>query len=79
MPGQLDGVGLTRWMRRHAPKVPVVLISGFPLRSNLWDINPSIAFVVKKPYLPVEVAEWIASFLGHEGNRRPETKGAEHP
>ncbi len=28
MPGELDGVGLARWLRREHPSIPIIIISG---------------------------------------------------
>jgi len=63
MPGSVDGVGLARWMRGNLPHVPVILISGFPMRNDLWSINPAIAIVVKKPYDPSEIVGWVKSLI----------------
>ena len=63
MPGPMDGVGLARWMRGHAPGVPLILTSGFPMRPDLASINPAIVIVVNKPYTPDEVVGWVSSIV----------------
>ena len=69
MPGRKDGVALAAWMKDHAPGVPIILISGYPLRSDLAAVNPAIAIVVKKPYTPDEVVGWVASLANLEISR----------
>jgi DNA-binding NtrC family response regulator len=63
IPGPMDGVGLAGWMKEHAPTVPIVLISGFPFASKLAYVNPAIAIIVKKPFDPLEVVEWVSSLI----------------
>lgn len=64
MPGSMDGLGLARWMREHAPAVPIVITSGFAQQSDAAAINPAIVRVVAKPYVSRSVADWVAALAG---------------
>lgn len=74
MPGSMDGLGLARWMREHAPTVPIIITSGFVAIHDLAAINPAIVRVVAKPYSCRDVADWVAARVGGtaaaEGARR---------
>lgn len=63
MPGAMDGLGLARWMRSHAPTVPIIIAAGFVSLPDAADLNPCIVRVVTKPYDPAEVARWVAELL----------------
>jgi len=63
MPGELDGVGLARWVRAHRPDVPVLLTSGYdgngPLDSELGrDVR-----LLQKPYTQDQVLRHIRRLL----------------
>ena len=74
MPGSMDGIGLARWMREHAPAVPIIITSGFAAPPDAAAINPAIVRVVTKPYVGRDIAEWMAALVGGrdtaEGARR---------
>ncbi len=67
MPGSMDGIGLARWMRQHAPTVPIIITSGFAAPPDATAINPAIARVVAKPYVGRDIAEWVAALVGGTG------------
>ncbi len=67
MPGSMDGIGLARWMREHAPAVPIIITSGFATRLDAAAINPAIVRVVAKPYVGRDIAEWMAALVGGTG------------
>ncbi len=67
MPGSMDGIGLARWMREHAPAVPIIITSGFATRLDATAINPAIVRVVAKPYVGRDIAEWMAALVGGTG------------
>jgi CheY-like chemotaxis protein len=50
MPGELDGLGLARRLRRERPNLPVVLISGYKA-----DITPGEFVLLAKPTAPNEL------------------------
>lgn len=64
MPGEMDGLGLARWMDSHAAHVPIIITSGLDRLPDGADLSPSIARVVTKPYDPAEVARWVAELFG---------------
>ena len=74
MPGSMDGLGLARWMRKHAPTVPIIITSGFATQPDVAANNPAIVRVVAKPYSCRDVAGWVAALVGGtctaEGARR---------
>jgi CheY-like chemotaxis protein len=59
MPGQLDGLGLARWIRAHRPSIHVLLASGRVdlARAAEGLCEPSLLFT--KPYVQAEVADRI--------------------
>jgi CheY-like chemotaxis protein len=67
MPGSMDGIGLARWMREHAPAVPIIITSGFATRLDATAINPAIVRVVAKPYVGRDIAEWMAALVSGTG------------
>ncbi len=67
MPGSMDGIGLARWMREHAPAVPIIITSGFAIQPDAAAINPAIVRVVAKPYVGRDIAEWMAALAGGTG------------
>jgi len=67
MPGSMDGIGLARWMREHAPAVPIIITSGFATQPDAAAINPAIVRVVAKPYVGRDIAEWMAALIGGTG------------
>ncbi len=67
IPGSMDGFGLARWMREHAPAVPIIITSGFATQPDVAAINPAIVRVVAKPYVGRDIAEWMAALVGGTG------------
>jgi CheY-like chemotaxis protein len=63
MPGSMDGLGLAVWMRDQAPRVPIVITSGFATEPDCEAINPAITCVVPKPYSPKSVADLVVALL----------------
>lgn len=63
MPGSIDGIGLAEWMREHAPAVPIIIVSGFGDAPDWAAINPAIARIVAKPYVPHKIVEWVGELL----------------
>jgi len=60
MPGSMDGMELASWMRAHKPEIPVIICSGMDTRVDLNAINPAIVLVVSKPYVPDDIARFVA-------------------
>ena len=61
MPGSMDGIGLAGWMREHVPGVPIIICSGMDTRIDLTITNPAIVRVVSKPYMPDDIASFVAA------------------
>ena len=63
LPGEMDGVGLARWMRAYHPAVPVVLTSGHHAGLAAAADLCAHGSVVPKPYVLTEVARTIRALL----------------
>jgi CheY-like chemotaxis protein len=63
MPGELDGVGLARWVHAHRPDVPVLLTSGYD--GSGWADNELGREVrlLQKPYTQDQVLRHIRRLL----------------
>jgi signal transduction histidine kinase/tetratricopeptide (TPR) repeat protein len=55
MPGELDGVGLARWIADYAPDIPVLLTSGHPQES----MSQYSAGFIAKPYRSQDIQIWL--------------------
>jgi CheY-like chemotaxis protein len=62
MPGELDGFGLARWVKRHIPGMRVLLTSGWDGEGRSAS-RCSDAPLVNKPYSQRQVIELIDSLL----------------
>ena len=63
MPGELDGVGLARWVRAHRPDVPVLLTSGYDGTGWLGgDLGRDVR-LLQKPYTQDQVLRHIKRLL----------------
>jgi len=62
MPGELDGVGLARWVRTHRPGLPVLLTSGY-CGTWLGDRLEREVRLIQKPYTQDEVLRQIRRLL----------------
>jgi CheY-like chemotaxis protein len=63
MPGELDGVGLARWVRAHYPDLPVLLTSGYDGAG--WqggDLGREVR-LLQKPYTQDQVLRHIRRLL----------------
>lgn len=70
MPGSMDGIGLCRWMRDHAPDIPIIATSGFAELREARNANPAVIEIVAKPYQPGELAERVAALLDQTPSSR---------
>lgn len=63
MPGELDGVGLARWVHAHRPDLPVLLTSGYD--GSGWADNElgREVRVLQKPYTQDQVLRHIRRLL----------------
>ena len=62
MPGEIDGFGLARWIRRNHPQVPVLLASGYFYPANGRE-DPSDVPIIPKPYSQLQVERRIERLL----------------
>jgi CheY-like chemotaxis protein len=63
MPGELDGVGLARWMKAHRPGLPVLLTSGYA--GSSWpasELGQEVR-LLPKPYTQAQVLRHIRRLL----------------
>lgn len=63
MPGSIDGLGLAAWMRDQAPRIPIIITSGFASQPDCQSINPAITRVIPKPYKPGDVVKLVTALL----------------
>ena len=63
MPGDLDGIGLARWVRTHRPGLPVLLTSGYYGTGWLGDRLEREVRLIQKPYTQDEVLYQIRRLL----------------
>jgi len=68
MPGEMNGVGLARWLRQHRPAIRVLLTSG-----GVHSVDPTICDgpLIPKPYRPDELVERIRQYLRPTGTLGP--------
>ena len=74
MPGDMDGVGLTRWMSIHQASVPIVLATAFSGQAGAAELKRS-RDVVKliKPYSRKALASALSEGLSRARAQRGET------
>jgi DNA-binding NtrC family response regulator len=63
MPGDLDGVGLARWVRAHRPDLPVLLTSGYDASGWLGGELGREVRLLQKPYSQDQVLRHIKRLL----------------
>jgi DNA-binding NtrC family response regulator len=64
MPGDLDGVGLAKWLQQSAADVPVILASGVPRAlDGAKQSCPNVQAISAKPYDMDDVVSQIRSVL----------------
>jgi CheY-like chemotaxis protein len=75
MPGELDGVGLARWVRAHRPDLPVLLTSGYDGSGWLGGELGREVRLLQKPYTQDQVLRHIKRLLRayapSEGREKP--------
>ena len=50
MPGELDGFGLSRWIRQNRPDLPVILTSGYAKKAGAAQALQADEPFIPKPY-----------------------------
>jgi CheY-like chemotaxis protein len=66
MPGELDGIGLARWVHAHRPNLPVLLTSGYD--GNGWlrsELGREVR-LLQKPYTQDQVLRHIKRLLSSD-------------
>ncbi|HUN41564.1 MAG TPA: response regulator [Acetobacteraceae bacterium] len=63
MPGELDGVGLARWVKAHHPGLPVLMTSGYYGTGWLGERLEREVRLIQKPYTQDEVLRHIRRLL----------------
>lgn len=67
MPGLLDGVGLTRHVRRRYPDVPIVIMTGRPdALAGLGELGAREALLCK-PFRPTDMLATLRPLLAQGG------------
>ena len=74
MPGDMDGVGLARWMAVQQPSVPIVLATAFPGRASVVELrrSPDVVKLIK-PYSRKALAAALSKGLSRARAQRSET------
>ena len=67
MPGDMDGIGLARWLRNNRPEVQVILTSGVAQADDVSG-NLVSAPLMAKPYHTFDVAGRIRQMLAAKGH-----------
>jgi CheY-like chemotaxis protein len=62
MPGELDGFGLARWIRRHTPEIRVLLTSGWPGEECSSNRHLDVP-LVSKPYSQRHLIDLIGGLM----------------
>ncbi len=64
MPGDMNGLGLAKWIVEHRPEIGVVLTSACVAEADLPDRPQDLRDIVRKPYAPKEVLQRIRAITG---------------
>ena len=67
MPGQMDGVGLAKWIRRFHPQLLVVLASGYVDPKSLLKAA-DVDAIMQKPYAGTDVVRRLDMLLATRRN-----------
>jgi CheY-like chemotaxis protein len=59
MPGEMNGLGLAKWITRNRPEIGVVLTSAYVAQGDLPEQPEDLRNIVHKPYAPNEVLQRI--------------------
>ena len=62
MPGQMDGLGLMRWLRENRGATPVIVTTGYVTEEDAVRANPT-ATVVLKPYDPRDICTLLNALV----------------
>jgi DNA-binding response OmpR family regulator len=68
MPGQLDGLGLARWVRDHRPQTRVLITSGRASGAQ-QAAELSSGPLILKPYHPELVVQRVQALTGRSGTQ----------
>ncbi len=69
MPG-FNGRDLARWLGRHRPEIPILLISGYPLAYlESHDLHDPVLPLLRKPFLPSRLVEAVEETLATAAGR----------
>jgi CheY-like chemotaxis protein len=63
MPGEMDGFGLSKWIKANRPDLPIVLTSAGTSKVNLADELCAHERVFAKPYDAFQVEAYIREVL----------------
>lgn len=67
-----NGRDLARWLARHRPELPILLISGYPLAYlEAHDLHDPGLPLLRKPFLPSKLVEAVEETLASAADRSP--------
>jgi len=70
MPGEVDGVALVGWLRRHRPAVPIVVLTGYASAPEIHSLNANVAAVLSKPCRPADIVSLVRRLLANSSGTR---------
>ncbi len=70
MPGQIDGIGVGRFVRENFPNAAIIYVTGQPDRMKPVDRRGGRDIVLAKPYQIADVLSAIGHLLGGEKTMR---------
>jgi CheY-like chemotaxis protein len=76
MPGELDGIGLARWVHAHRPDLPVLLTTGYGGGGWLGGGVGREVRVLQKPYTQAQVLHHIRRLLSMFAALQAQKKGS---
>jgi two-component system cell cycle sensor histidine kinase/response regulator CckA len=69
MPG-MDGISLAKTIRRQAPKLPVILLSGRINEDSQWVADEAGLLLLQKPIRTDDLMRAVANYLGRPTGRK---------
>jgi CheY-like chemotaxis protein len=75
MPGDLDGIGLARWVHTHRPDLPVLLTTGYYPGGWLHSGLGQEVRVLQKPYTQSQVLHHVTRLLRQYAALQARNKG----
>jgi DNA-binding NtrC family response regulator len=69
MPGEMDGVGLAHSIRGRYPKLPIIMVSGYPQEEGMHESALEVEFV-QKPFVSETILKAVRKVV--DSGRQPD-------